>query len=1033
MVWERLAGRARSCGRAFLTVALTLLAPRGAALGQAPDPAAVTLAPGGLDEAALEPGRPVRQSLAGGQTRTYRFELAMGQFLRVRVEQEGIEVLVRLRDPAGKVLTESSDRLRGPAGQEQLSIISQTSGSYRLEIQSTKPQDPPGHYQVVVKDLRAGRDTDAASVAAERGFDEAMRLRAEDTAESRRRAIAKFLEVVPLWQAAGEPDLEARTLQNLGETYGELGEKREALSYFEKALTLMQRSGDRLGEADVRDDLGNVCDRLGEYQKALDHYRSGLAIYRALGRRADEAAVLGDLGWLLRNMGLFDQALDAFQTSLPVVREVGDRMSEGTTLNNIGLVFQDRGDDRRAIEYFLQAMAVHAVTGNRTSEAATLHNIGLAYVHLGEYGKAPEYLEKSLQICRTIGERYGEAYVLSDLGIVAVKTGEPSKALTYFQEALPLRRQVGDLEGEATTLRQRAMAYRQLGDLEGARRDLEAALSNYEILRGNVLSPDQRSSFFTWVRPAYDSYIDLLLELHCRNPAGGFDALALAASEKARARSLLELLAESGAGLQQGVDASLLEREHELQQELRGRVEHQVRILAGKHDAKEEEAARKAVETTRSEIEQVEDQIRAASPQYAALTQPQPLVPADVARELDADTILLEYALGQERSVLWVVSQGGLSTYELPRRAEIESAARAVYEQLRVRPKGGRDLDEFWSTSQRLTEMVLKPVTGLSARKRLVIVADGALQLVPFGVLPLPRSDSSKTRPVPLVVDHEVVSLPSASTLAVLRRGIAGRPPAPRTLAVIADPVFDKEDPRLKGRAQRKSGKPVEVAEASSPEADRERSLVRSVSDFGDSQGAAGFSRLPFTRREAVAILSLVPASERKVALDFDASRSAATSPALSQYRFVHFATHGLINTVHPELSGIVLSLVDRQAHEQDGFLPGFEIFNLKLSADLVVLSACRTALGKDVRGEGLVGLTRAFLYAGAARVVASLWTVDDRATSELMKGLYGEMLGPGRLPPAAALRATQVALWRQPRWEHPYYWGAFILQGEWK
>ena len=189
--------------------------------------------------------------------------------------------------------------------------------------------------------------------------------------------------------------------------------------------------------------------------------------------------------------------------------------------------------------------------------------------------------------------------------------------------------------------------------------------------------------------------------------------------------------------------------------------------------------------------------------------------------------------------------------------------------------------------------------------------------------------------------------------------------------------------------------------------------------------------RLPFTRKEAQTILSLVHADQRFVALDFAANQTAATSDKLSQYRFVHFATHGLLNSKRPELSGIVLSLFNEEGAEQDGFLRANEVYNLNLPAELVVLSGCQTGLGKDVRGEGLVGLTRGFMYAGAARVLVSLWEVDDEATSELMGRLYRGMLGKRRLTPAAALREAQISLWRDKPWGSPYYWAAFTLQGE--
>jgi CHAT domain-containing protein len=273
-----------------------------------------------------------------------------------------------------------------------------------------------------------------------------------------------------------------------------------------------------------------------------------------------------------------------------------------------------------------------------------------------------------------------------------------------------------------------------------------------------------------------------------------------------------------------------------------------------------------------------------------------------------------------------------------------------------------------------------------------------------------------------LVVHHEIVTTPSASTLAILRRENVGRKPAPKVLAVLADPVFSPNDSRLI-RAREE--------QAAAATRDAEEPLERSLNDVG--LAGPRLFRLPGTRREAAGILSLVPEADRKEALDFDASRATLMSPEIGQYRILHLATHGLLNGVHPELSGLVFSMVDRQGIPQDGFLRLNEIYNLKLAADLVVLSACQTGLGKETRGEGLVGLTRGFMYAGAPRVMASLWKVDDRATAELMKKFYTAMLGKEALRPAAALRAAQIQLRKTKGFEDPYYWAAFTLEGEWR
>jgi CHAT domain-containing protein len=321
---------------------------------------------------------------------------------------------------------------------------------------------------------------------------------------------------------------------------------------------------------------------------------------------------------------------------------------------------------------------------------------------------------------------------------------------------------------------------------------------------------------------------------------------------------------------------------------------------------------------------------------------------------------------------------------------------------------------EYPKAAAELSRMLLAPLAAELKEKRLVVVGEGVLQYVPFAALPSPTSDAS-----PLIVRHEVVSLPSASVLAVIRNDNANRKPASRTVAVLADPVFSANDPRLTPAGKTDS---AHAEDAPATEA------LRSASE----SGVAELTRLHFSRQEADEIARLAGEKRNLKALDFAASRNLVTSDKLADYRIVHFATHGLINNHHPDLSGIVLSLVDEQGRPQNGFLRLYDIYNLNLNADLVVLSACQTALGKEIKGEGLVGLTRGFMYAGAPRVVASYWRIDDRATAGIMKRFYSAMLKDG-LRPAAALRAAQVSMLQDKRWQSPHYWAAFTVQGEWK
>jgi CHAT domain-containing protein len=411
---------------------------------------------------------------------------------------------------------------------------------------------------------------------------------------------------------------------------------------------------------------------------------------------------------------------------------------------------------------------------------------------------------------------------------------------------------------------------------------------------------------------------------------------------------------------------------------------------------------------------------------------PQPLTTTEVQRLLDESTLLLEFALGDQRSYVWAMTATELHGYILPPRSEIEGTARRLLELLRSGQPLPRQTAsqrqqrmtqaeaEYWPQAAAFSQTLLGQISSLLKKKRIVVVADGQLRYLPFAALPLPDSTAAQGPPPAseslnsmLGRNHEIVSLPSASVLSVLRQ-TASREPTTKAVAVFADPVVEKDDPRLQ---LAHNGQPA-TAPAESREALTE--ALRDTDDIGDAK----LQRLMASGREARNIVSIVPNSSME-ATGFRANRENVTSAQLSQYHIVHFATHGIINEKKPELSGVVLSLYDEQGRfHEDGFLRLKDIYGLRLPVDLVVLSACRTGLGQEVRGEGLIGLTRGFMYAGARSVIASLWKVDDNATAELMRIFYEKML-------RERLGAAQAAMSGQKRWSHPYYWAGFILQGE--
>ncbi|MFN0107283.1 MAG: CHAT domain-containing tetratricopeptide repeat protein [Blastocatellia bacterium] len=1035
----------------------------------------------------LTAGGSLERELAGGQSHSYRITLAQGQYLEAIVEQRGIDVVVVVVAPDGQKLLEV-DSPNGTQGPEPVWMIAETAGEYRLEVRSLEKNAAVGRYEVLVKQLRAPTEQDRSRISALRAFGEASQLRQQGTVEAVRQAVAKYQESLLGWQLAqdqvkeaetlsnlgflcfnylgdtpkareylerelplrrvtGNQEAEAVALNNLGQIYFSLGEMQKALDNYNQSLTLRRTRQDRRGEAVVLDHLGQVYNRTGQLQLALEHQQRALAIFRALNEVRHTGVALANLSDTLARMGEYEKALEFEQEAITLMRAVKDQLQEAIFLNNAGAIYFNLGEWRKALDSYQQALALHRKSGNRQQEAYTLTNIGSVAVQLSEYDQSLDNLRQALSLHRAAGARRGEATTLFQLGVVYRLTGNPQQAKESLEVALALSQAVEDPDLEATIRDALSLVAQELGDLPAARQFSERAIELTESIRATVTAGQSRSAFLASKQSFYEHYIDLLMRMPNASNAERNDVVALKVSEQARARSLLELLAEARTNIRQGVDASLLAQEQTLQQRLNVKAEAQTRLLSGKHTDAQAATLATEIATLTGQLQNIEAQIRAASPRYAALTQPQPLTVPKIQSLLDDDTLLLEFSLGEKNSYLWLVSPTSVVGHRLPPRAEIEQAARQVYESLTARqPKPGlteaQQIErvktaeaEFPAQAATLSQMLLAPVAAQLGKKRLVIVAPGVLEYLPFAALPEPQSANNPQSVIrnpqsqPLIANHEIVNLPSASVLSVLRREAIPRQVGTKAVAVLADPVFAANDPRVAAMAKTAKPKSVTPTAASSVEPTTE--LNRAVRSFNVA-GRGDLSRLPFSREEADTILSLAPTGKGFKALGFAANRAAATNAELAQYRIVHFATHGFLNSEHPELSGLVFSLVDETGKPQDGFLRLHEIYNLRLPADLVVLSACQTALGKQIKGEGLVGLTRGFMHAGTLRVVASLWQVDDLATAELMKLFYRGMLKDSQRP-AAALRNAQLELMKQRRWASPYYWAAFVMQGEWR
>ena len=832
------------------------------------------------------------------------------------------------------------------------------------------------------------------------------------------RALEFYRQAGPLWERLGDQRGQAETLLFQGWAYSELSRFDRAQACFDHARSLWTSLGDRRGKAITLLADGRLRQRLGEYQEALNAFEEALALLRPMGDAAWEGAALTGMGTVYLHLAEIGPALRYWERGLELVEAAGLKNDAADVLLSLGATYLASGDDAKALSRSERALALAREVGNRRWQSYALRYIGVVYLFRHLPAPARQYFERSVELQRSLGDPRLEAQTRADIGEAHELLAEHDRAKRCFSDALALASAAGDRVGEARGLFGLGRASIGLHDLEAARKYIERSLKLAESLRTEVESRDLRASYFASVQPYHLLHMDVLMRLHKMHPREGLAAAAFEASERARARSLLDSLTEAGVDLRQGVDRDLLKNEQMAKRGFDDWAERQRRQSSAPGSKAGAAAFADEYRDLEHRYDLVQAEIRSKSPRYAALAQPQPLNLREVQKQvLDAETLLLEYALGEERSYLWAVSNRDQASYELAPRAEIERVAKGVYERLTARLSVGADQPdrrqrieradaEYWQEAGRLSEMLLGPVAKKMAGKRILVVADGALQYLPFAALPVP---GARDGPVPMVVEHEIVSLPSASVLAVLRRETRGREPPGKTLAVLADPVFEPDDPRLGAAAS--------------------QALRDSDAGRGDR---LSFPRLAATRQEADAILAMASEGMTLRAIDFDASRATAMGPELARYRIVHFATHGVFDNETPGLSGIILSMFDERGQARDGFLRLHDIYGLQLPAEMVVLSACNTALGKQVRGEGLVGIVRGFMYAGAKRVVASLWKVDDEATGELMSRFYQEMLERNRSP-AAALRQAQLALWRQNRWQPPFYWAAFVLQGEWK
>ncbi len=811
-----------------------------------------------------------------------------------------------------------------------------------------------------------------------------------------------YEQALPSIEAARAVQSESAARTNLGRLAEHLGEPDQALAHYQRALDLLATQGDRLGQAQTLNNLGVLRRGRGELEAAMTNYTEAADIFAQLGERRWQARVLSNTGYAYKTLGELHRARVSFEHARRLFEQVEDRRGEANALDNLAQLQIDTERHRElgieagsdepatvAIELHRQALALRLDAGDRRGEALTRRRLGDAYLQVE--GPQPQNLEqaraelqRAVELAAEIGDRGTESQARHGLSILDLRQGRYADARQQLQVALELA-QAGRLDTYAADILLRLARVEQAaGRLDHAFAHSSAALDRLEDLRAHVEGPELRTSYSNLLRDAYGLAVELHMAAHRAAPTAGHQRRALEISERGRARALLEMLQEAR------VEPSV-EMAPELQRQ-RATVLRRLRAKTERlRDANLDAASRDTLAAEQLELLQrldvLDAELRRHSPAYAEIVRPQPLSADEIQALLDPGTVLAVYHLGENSSTLWRVTDHDITAFELPARDRLDTAVLRLVEGWNHLDTASRRQDFAAATDVaawlRLDALLDASLDGRDAPQRLAVIADGSLHLLPFAALPLAGDR--------LIARTEVVYLPSASVLALDRRlhpaSGAQQPKPPASLAIFADPAF-----------------------------------------------AADYPPLPASRGEAGAIVQAAPGAKTLVALGPEANRALATGGRLRDFEVLHFATHGVIDTTDPALSGLVLSASRSSTSmaSTSGFLSLHDIYDLHLDAELIVLSGCRTALGPVVRGEGPISLARAFMYAGSRRVVASLWPVEDRTTADLMTRFYRGLFLQAR-PPAEALAEAQRQVSTTLRFRDPYHWAGFVLIGDWR
>lgn len=862
--------------------------------------------------------------------------------------------------------------------------------------------------------LSAGVSTPATNPDTKQRAEQLLELSEQQNLRNHRLALQTAQDALPLFQSLNDQEGIGNAFLAIGRYYYALNRMKEAARNYELSLQIWRQRHDTTNEAIVLTQLGYVEGRQGEWLNSFSYLTRAQSLLNGEKVAEAMAGIAAGMGFTFNESGLPEQGLVQYQRALDYYQQVGATRPYNRQLMMVGYTNFLLGKNDVALSYLQQALQLFKASDNKNKEfdsAECEEYIGEIYFAVGEYARALEHLLPIPAFYKTRGNDSDGAQVKALIGQVYERQKMPALARSSYEAALENFRATADPVKRASVAFALGRLEFNQGNYDTAENYLKESIDTTEDIRSDLNSRMLATAFSATVHDRYETYIECLMRRHKKQPDQQLELLAFQASELARARSLAALLRDTQTKIVTGVDPDLAEQEKSLRQAIRAKGENIISLLATNYTTEQLVATEKSLTSLREQHQKLTQELQKQNPHYDQIDKTNYSVPQ--LQQLiveDDDTLLLEYFLAKNASYAWAITRTSVRVYELRKAEEITDAVRVVYKLLSQRPDNDTE-QHLNQASAELAQMILTPLANQSGIKRVILVADGALNYIPFQLLPAPGSQT------PLVANYEIVNTPSASILGQLRQENQQRRASTNILAAFGDPAFRSNYAQFKNSVA--SGYAVTSASE------------RGLDVDADSLDPSKIQPLVYSKFE-LRNLSDIAGPGAFVATGFNASRAVLQNTNFSKYAILHFATHGLLDPQNPQKSGFFLSTVDEDDHDQNGFITMEDVYNLRAPVALVVLSACRTGLGKDVRGEGLIGLTRGFMHAGASSVVASLWKVDDEATAELMKYFYTNMLKKG-LRPAAALREAQNTLRQNPQWRSPHFWAGFTLQGEFK